>query len=353
MKRILLTLLLVLIPLQLGFLYLKNPSEQSGIVAGIKSRSANEIINSAYIGEFRFSLFGYTSPFALVTFEGMGIFDQTTADDKGYFVFNNRFSPFSKREACLSSKDQFGRLSSPVCLPPFPVNYNISIGPVIMPPTVSLDKKDYFMGDEVMLSGQAVPNTDVKLSVFGDDKNKLEALNYKSQISAKRFKFKILNLFGTWDLGFRISDFSLVKSVEAFTFPELTTRSDDKGNFSINLPSSTPNKFRLFGQTDFLKSLSSNSVKLSLDILPIWMIIVKFFLFLFSLIKPRLLEILILAEIIYIIYVIKSHIQNKAIILYERHLPAIEESHLPTLDNKQDTITKYSKQSASWRTNYQ
>jgi len=303
MKRLLLTLFFVLLPLQLGFLYLKNPPE-SGTVAGIKNKS-NNIINSAYIGDFRFGLFGYTSPFALVTFEGMGIFDQTTANDVGFFAFNNRFSPFSKREACLTAKDQLGRLSSPVCLPPFPVNYNVSIGPVIMPPTVSLDKTDYFMGDQVMLSGQAVPNTDVKLSVFGQDKDSRGLL----------------------------TDFhGLVRPVEAFTFPELTAKSDDKGNFSIILPSSTPNMFRLFGQTDFKKSISANSVKLSLDILPVWMIIVKFFLFIFSLIKPRLLEILILAEIIYIIYVIKSHIQSKAIILYERHLPAIEESCLPEIE---------------------
>jgi len=33
---------------------------------------------------------------------------------------------------------------------------------------------------------------------------KFQILNYKSQINNKRFKFKILNLFGTWDLGFMI-----------------------------------------------------------------------------------------------------------------------------------------------------
>lgn len=308
MKHFLLSLLFALIPLQLGYLYLKNSSEQPGIVAGIKSRSVDEIVNSAYIGEFKFSLFGYTSPNALVTFEGMGIFDQTTANKVGYFEFNNRFSPFSKREACLTTKDQLGRLSSPVCLPPFPVNYNVSIGPVIMPPTVSLDKKDYFMGDQVMLSGQAVPNTDVKLSVFGD--------THSSRLSSIIYDPSSL----------------IVHPVEAFTFPELIAKTDSKGNFSINLPSSSPEKFRLFAQTDFLKSVSSNSVKLSLEILPVWMIIVKFFLFLFSLIKPRLLEILILAEIIYIIYVIKNHFQTKEIVLYHGNLPMIEESHLPEVE---------------------
>ena len=221
MKQFLVSLLLILIPLQLGFLYLKNPSQLSRTVAGI-SRAASNIENSVSIGEFRFSLFGYTSPKALVTIEGMGIFDQTVANDKGYFQFNNRFSPFSSREACLNSKDQFGRLSSPLCLPPFPVNYNVDIGPVIMPPTLSLDKQDYFVDDEVILSGQAVPNTQVNLSMFGNTQK---------------------------------SNLALIKSVEAFTFPLLDIRSDSKGNFSISLPSSSPEKFRLFAQTDFKKSV--------------------------------------------------------------------------------------------------
>ncbi len=289
MKRLLLTVLLVLIPLQLGFLYLKTPRQSSGTVAGINQTA--DVENSVSIGEFRFSLFGYTSPLAQVTFEGMGIFDQTTSDDKGYFQFNNRFSPFSSREACLSSKDQFGRLSSPVCLPPFPVNYNVSIGPVIMPPTVSLDKLNYFVGDEVVLSGQTIPDSEVNLSMF-----------------TKEQDFR----------GFLADFHGLVKSVEAFSIPLLSAKSDVKGNFSISLPSSQAQNYRLFTQVDFQDEPSTNSLNLFLQILPVWMIILKFFLFLFSLIKPRLLEILIVAEIIYILYILKGHIQDKSIILRKR-----------------------------------
>lgn len=296
MKRLFITFLLVIIPLQLGFLYLKMPLQSPGTVAGVE--------NSVFIGDHRFNLFGYSSPHAFVTLEGMGIFDQTTADENGYFEFANRFSPFSSREACLSSKDQLGRISSPVCLPPFPINSDVSIGPVILPPTVSLNKKDYFMGDEVMLSGQAVPNTEVKLSIFGDN-------------SGSKLLSKIYHLS------------SFIKPVEAFTFPELVAKSDGKGNFSINLPSSNPEKFRLFAQTDFKKSISANSIKLNLEILPIWMIIVKFFLFLLALIQPRLLEIIIVLEIIYIIWVLRGHLENKAIVLYQNHLPVVEESHFP------------------------
>ena len=316
MKYLLLTLLLILVPLQLSLLY--TDKLPNGNVAGISNTSyfddkqSKNVNVSAFIGDHRFNLYGYTSPRAFVTFDGQGIFDTTTADDKGYFEFDNRFSPLSPREACLTSKDQFGRLSSPVCLPPFPIKYDVNIGPVIMPPTVSLNNppigSDYFIGDQVMLSGQAVPNTDVKLSVFGTGND--------SKLSSIIYHLSSL----------------IVRPVEASSFPLLDIKSDSKGNFSINLPSSNPENFRLFAQTNFNKSISANSIKLNLDILPIWMIIIKFFLFLFSLIKPRLLEILILAEIIYILYILKGHIQSKAIVLYEKRLPAIEESHLPVVE---------------------
>ncbi|MDO9027790.1 MAG: hypothetical protein Q7U68_02890 [Candidatus Roizmanbacteria bacterium] len=313
MKPFFISLLLIIIPLQLGFLYLKNPPESPpGIVAGISQ--ATNIENSVSIGEFRFSLFGYTSPLAQVTFEGMGIFDQTVADDKGYFQFNNRFSPFSSREACLSSKDQFGRLSSPLCLPPFPVNYNVSIGPVIMPPTVSLDKKDYFMGDQVILSGQTIPNTEVDLAMFTQNGNR--KLGMEAGISFPNPS----------------SIFFFIKPVEAFTFPQLDIKSDSKGNFSINLPSSNPEKFRLFAQTNFKKSISPNSVKLNLEILPVWMIIIKFFLFILSLIRPRLLEIIILGEIIFIVYYLLKRFfhPQTALVLREGFM-------ITRIDTKQNT----------------
>ncbi len=312
----------IVIPFQLVFLFKKDVHNPPGVVAGIKTIYPGDVENSLSIGENNFHLYGYTSPQALVTLEGAGILNQTAADDRGYFQFNTHLSPFSKREACLSAKDQFGRLSSPVCLAPFPVNYNADIGPVIMPPTISLDKKNYFIGDQVILSGQTVPNTDVKLSVFGDNKNKFEVRNTKIETNSN-FKIRILKFFS--DFGFRISSFAFIKPVEAFTFPQLEIKPDSKGNFSINLPSSNPDKFRLFAQTNFKKSLSANSIKLNFDILPIWMIIIQFFLFIFSLLKPRLFEISIVMEITIVLYFLKEHFKNKTIVLYQRNLPALKQ----------------------------
>jgi len=299
-KIVLIVLILSILPFQLNKLYEKA----NGKVAGLTSISTTPILNSISIGEFRFNLFGYTSPGAQVTFDGQGVYDQTTADNNGYFEFKNRFSPFSPREACLSAKDQFGRVSSPVCLPPFPVEYNVSIGPIIISPTLSLNKDYYYSGDEIILSGQTVPNSEVDLSVFTQENTNL------------------------------VAKLSLIKPVEAFTFPELKASSDSKGNFSIILPSTNIKKFRLFAQSQFETWQSPTSIKLNFKILPIWMIIFQIFNTLYELIKPRILEIIIVCELFIITYIIiRSFLhpyvirRSKAIVLREKEELMIKQEY--------------------------
>lgn len=230
---------------------------------------------SLSVGVYQFDLDGYSSPLARLTIEGNGIYDQTTADKTGYFAFKNRFSPFSPREACITSQDQFGRISSQVCLPPFPTTYHVHMGPIIMPPTVSLDESNYFMGDEVVLSGQSIPNTDVDLSMFTDQKS--------NRLS-------------------RMLNFSLIKPVEAVSLPQFKTKTDTFGNFSISLPSTYAQKYRLFTQADFKQNLSPSSITLQVIIYPFWMVIIKFLLMLWVLLKDRIIEIIILSELFIIAY---------------------------------------------------
>jgi uncharacterized membrane protein len=155
---------------------------------------------------------------------------------------------------------------------------------VILSPTLSFEKESYYIGDEVILSGQTIPNTNVNFSLFTNTEK------------------EGTNLF--------------IKEVQAFSFPNLTTKSDSKGNFSISLPSSSAKTFRLFAQTDYDNQFSPKSLTLQFQILPLWMIIIKLFLFLWSLIKSRLLDIIILAEIISLTYYfIKHSFQPHAIVL--------------------------------------
>ncbi len=250
----------------------------------VLSVSAPPVTISLSIGEYRFNLFGYASPKALVTIEGNGIYDQTYADETGYFKFNNRFSPFAPREACLTSKDQFGRQSNPVCLAPFPTRYNVDIGPVLMPPTLSLNREYYYIDDQVILSGQGIPNTTINLSTFIDDKKSF--VNYLAHFSAF-----------SW----------IVKPVEAYAFPNILASTDKKGNFSISLPSNRPEFYRLFAQSVYSKEKSPRSLTLHMKVLPIWMIIIRFLLFLWGLIRGRFIEIVIAVELLFlVVYILRS-----------------------------------------------
>lgn len=289
-KRISIIFLLCFYYLSIIFLF--SLRRHIGQSAGISTTLETSI--NLTIGDHHFTLYGYTSPFALVTFSGLGIFDQTYADEKGYFIFKNRYSPFSPKEACLTAQDQFGRLTSPVCLPPFPTNYDVEIGPVIMPPTVSLAEENYWVGNQVILTGQTVPNSDVNLSLFTQN------VSYQ----------KIDQL---------ISLVPFVKNIYAFSFPKLEIKSDKKGNFSISLPSMSAKKYRLFTQTFYLEKNSPESRKLTVEILPWWMVIFKFLGFIIEIIKSRLLELLILIELIAIaLYLIHSRLSHRhlAIVKY-------------------------------------
>jgi hypothetical protein len=267
---------------------LKNENQKN--ISGIKTTS-NESLVWASIGEHRFTLFGYTSPYALVTFSGLGIFDQTTADENGYFIFKNRFSPFSPREACLTAQDQFGRLTSPLCLPPFPTDYNVEIGPVIMPPTLSLDKNEYWVGDEVVLTGQSVPNSQIDLSFYSQNTN-FTPVNFLAKIFPKVF---------------------------AESPNKLQSVTDSHGNFSINLSLSQAQKIKLFTQVNFQQKNSPESRKLTVNILPWWAIIFKFFEVIFSLIKSRLLEFIILLEIIILLlFFLKRYLHPRSLAIIKR-----------------------------------
>jgi len=249
--------------------------EKKQILGMSKSYSTGAVTVSASIGNFRFTLDGYSSPGALVTIQGMGIYDQTFANRDGYFQFSNSFSPFSPREACLTAQDQLGRLTSPVCLPPFSTNRNITIGPVILPPTVSMDKDVYYVGDEAILSGQSIPNSQIVLSTFVKNKSP-----------------RIIT--------------QIVKPVYADTIPQLTIKTDAKGNYSVALPSSSDEAMRLFTQTKYNEQPSAQSINLNIKIWPVWMMVINFFKLIFLLLKPRLLELIILVQLIgLIIYLLR------------------------------------------------
>ena len=306
-----------------------------GQVAGETINHPPITVSFSFGGEGQFSIFGYSSPQALVNLDAIGSHDDVRANQDGYFVFSNRPSPLFPQESCLTAQDQLGRISTPICLPPFPTNYNISIGPIILPPTASFNNPatggDYYIGDEVILSGQTIPNTDVDLSMFTKEKNSSKIATLPHGYIAK----KIPDLSKQFN-NVTMKQFSLIRSVEAFSFPELMTKSDTRGNYSIALPSSSSKTYRLFAQTNFQSQTSPKSLTLELKILPLWMIIIKFLLFLWAMIKSRLLEIVLLAEIVAVIaYLLKYYSQPHQLMIIE-HQIVKRENYLPTVGISND-----------------
>lgn len=272
------TALITLLSLTVFFLSsFFNARYKSNLVTRAEDSQQGLVNVFAFLGQFHFTLYGYTSPNALVRIEGLGIYDQTYADKNGYFLFSNRFSPFSPREACLTSQDQLGRLTVPVCLPPFPTEQNVTIGPVIMPPTLSLDKDIYFISDEIVLAGQSIPNSEIDLNTFIKNRNPF------------------------------LSKLALIKPAEAITIPKLTTKSDALGNFSIALPSTSDLKYRLFAQTKYDKELSPKSLTLNVNVYPWWMIIIRILMIFFDILRNHALEAFLLFEIsLLAIYILRS-----------------------------------------------
>lgn len=286
--RIIFTSLLIIV------LYLKAFAFSSPVQAGTVSISA-------YVGENEFTLFGYSSARAQVNLEGVGIYDSVAALNNGYFEFKNRFSALSKREVCLSAKDQLGRLSLPVCLPPFPKEKQVVIGPVILAPTISADKDTYFVDDRVIISGQTIPNTDVNFSFFTNDLGRAPTLS------------EVLGL--SWGLN---------KKVYASSLPILRVRSDSQGNFNLALSASEAENFRIFARANFENYDSPGSNLLNIKIYSVFTFIVYF-------LKERLLELIIgLQLLLLVVYFSRRYfhphaiIKSKSIVLAQNNSLAIE-----------------------------
>ncbi len=247
------------------------------------------------------TIYGYTSPNSTVTLESFGLQDNITSDETGFFKFEENFIPRTSTPACIQSIDKFGRMTRPICIPSFPTNYSAVIGPVILPPTTSLSKSNYFTGDEVILSGQSIPDREISLSFFKED-------NSGGHLS--------------W-LG--------PKPVLALALPKINTKTDIHGNYSFQLPSGTDTKYRFFTQVEFKDQYSPNSNLLNVIILPVWMLIIIWLTNLLKLLSPYLLNIFILLEIftalLVILYKRKRHPENKIVLRSFYHREIVNLQH--------------------------
>lgn len=234
-----------------------------------------QITVSTAIGEPKLTLFGWTSPKALVELSGQRVADEVIADEKGYFFFDRIFLPRPNPnypELCLSAIDTQSRVSFPTCLAPLPGGpFNITVGPVLLPPTLSLSGPS---GAEAG-TGATIPKVAVEIS-------------FANELPASRQ--------GGASVG-------LVRQANAFFLPKYQLTSDENGNFEFNLPNhpATAGDWRLFASAYFQNFATPKSNTLTFRVLSPWALfwqqITKLWGFILALVNPYLWILILVAEI--------------------------------------------------------
>ena len=187
-------------------------------VSAFDLQQSESVKISASIGENEVTIFGHTSPNSKVELTGINIYSLTFSQSDGYFEFNKNVLPKNPNELCLQSIDNSGRSSSLVCIPPPPAtNYHTDIGPIVLPPTVSLEQDQINPNSTVISSGQSIPNSPITIFF------------YKISDLAKSFPKKAL----------------------AYSLPPLQTTTDDNGSYSLNLPTAYSSNYRLYTSVEY------------------------------------------------------------------------------------------------------
>jgi hypothetical protein len=207
------------------------------ILATDYNSSSNTTI-TATIGENRVTIYGYTSPNSKVELSNSEVFDITYSDDTGYFSFDKILLPKVEiPDLCLTSFDNDSRSTTPTCFPAPPLtNYHTDIGPILLPPTITLEESNINPNSTVFTSGQSIPNSQVSLSF------------YKVNDSAQAF-----SLFPD------LIAFIKPHPALAYSLPSVTATTDNVGNFSLNLPTAYASNYRLYATTKFDNNYSPKS----------------------------------------------------------------------------------------------
>jgi hypothetical protein len=204
------------------FIFLLLPISTSAL-----EQTSNTTI-TASIDQNRVTIYGFTSPNSKVELSNSEVYDITYSDDTGYFIFDKILLPKVEiPDLCLTSFDNDSRATTPTCFPAPPLtNYHTDIGPILLPPTITLEESDIDPNSTVLTSGQSIPNSQVSLSF------------YKVNDSAKSFG---------------------VKPALAYSLPSVIATTDESGNFSLNLPTAYASNYRLYATAKFDNNYSPKS----------------------------------------------------------------------------------------------
>lgn len=202
------------------------PVANPKIATGLDLYQASSVQISASIPDDYITLTGFSSSNAKIELESPTAYSQTYSDQSGFFKFDHVLLPKNANNLCLTSTDANLRKSTPLCLPPLaPSKYINIIGPVLLPPTITLDTAKVDAYSTAFISGECIPNSLVSI-----------------------------HLYQTKDNAHLIA-----KPVEAFSFPSLTTQCDQNSNYSFSIPTTYASDYRLYSSVNFQDNFSPKS----------------------------------------------------------------------------------------------
>jgi len=246
-----------------------------------------EITISAAIGEPKLTLFGYTSPNALVQLDGQRVSEEVIAEQNGYFFFDRVFLPRPNPqypELCLTSIDTRSRISFPTCLPPLPLGpFDITVGPVLLPPTITLSRGSFLPKEQIVAEGLTIPNSGVMIFLANDAAK-------KSFISR------------------------LVPAAFAYTLPQYQTQADQNGRFEFNLPTIKKSNWKIFAGAIWQNSPTpkSNTLNFKIQSWLDWFLskVTSLLRAVLGVLRPFLWLIVIMIEVLVVSLLINKHLMK-------------------------------------------
>lgn len=221
-------------------LYVSNPSSIFATQSGRKAQ-----IQATIPARFYIRLFGYTAPNSIVQATGVRTYAQVSSDNKGYFLIDPLPVAFEAKEICVTTIDAERRTGFPFCINLPDTDKPTEIGPVLLSPTLSLSQGSFWQNQIAGASGQTIPDTKVDISFF------------ETPITLS-LKQAVMNALASF----------LHPQAEAAGIPLLATISDNKGNFSVNLPSWKASGYRIFVKAFYNQSPTLKSQTLSFRVNP-------------------------------------------------------------------------------------
>ena len=199
-------------------------------------KSSLDIYLTTTVGKPSLSIYGYGPSNVEVSLNGIGVSAKVTSEKNGYFRFDRIYTnTYFYPELCIQAKDNENRVTQPSCIPALPLDTKVplEVGPILLSPTISLDKNNVVVGDTSFVTGFTIPNSEINVYMAKDQKNNL----------------------------------SLVSTANAYYIPNYQVKSKDDGSYEFSLPSLDATTYKLFASGRIGEDLTAKSTTLTYSVI--------------------------------------------------------------------------------------